>query len=99
MRFAFLFLTSPLFAQLGPVLLGFEPNVGQYPPKVLFVRTNQDNRMYLTRDTVVNRFGVRIQMVDIDPAASPVPDTVSAGQFNFYQGKDSSAWRNNALMY
>jgi len=48
---ALLLSVIPAFSQTDP-LFGFEPNTGQFPPAVSFVRWTPFNFLYFTRDAV-----------------------------------------------
>jgi uncharacterized protein (TIGR03437 family) len=96
--FSFLLLLSLASAQ-DPRLFPFEPNSGQYPSAVHFIRRSADNFVYLTRDAVVLRNQVRIQIASLDPNARPQGDTPSAGIFNLYQGQIPATWRTYAPMF
>jgi hypothetical protein len=80
-------------------LFRFEPNSGHFPSTVHFVRRSDSNFVYITRDSVVLRNQVRIEIAGLDPSTRPQGDTPSAAKFNFYQGRDASSWRVNAPMF
>ncbi len=103
MRLLFLFfiLLSPAFSQ-NATLFGFEQNVGQFPASVLFVRRatgSASNLLYLTRDAMVLRNGVRIQIADVDPGATVQGDSPTSTIYNYYLGSDSSAWKTNVHLF
>lgn len=80
-------------------LFGFEPNIGQFPPAVRFVRRTPLDFLYLTRDAVVLKNGVRIQIAGLDPNVVPEGDSPTSTVYNFYQGNKSSAWRANVRLF
>ena len=83
----------PAFGQSDP-LFGFEPNTGQFPPAVTFVRRTSSNLLYFTRDSAVLRNNIRIQIAGVDPKIVAEGDSPSATVYNFYQGNIPAAWRN-----
>lgn len=100
MRFLFVFLLAivPAFTQSDP-LFGFEPNIGQFPPAVRFARRAAGNVYYFTRDSVVLRNRIRIQIADLDLKVIPEGDSPSPTVYNFYQGKNPSGWRTNVRLF
>ncbi len=92
---------SPALNQTAP-LFGFEPNLGQFPPNVLFMRRSAGNSrtpLYLTRDTMVLNNGVRMQIAGVDPKAVPTGDSPSGTIYNYYQGSNPSNWRANVHLF
>lgn len=84
----------------GQELFEFQPNSGQFPQAVRFVRHSTDgNFFYLTRDAFVLRNGVRIQIAGIDPKAEPVGENPTAPIYNFYQGNSPFRWLAGARMF
>ena len=80
-------------------LFGFQPNTGQFPPAVRFVRPSQDHFFYLTRDTFVLFNGIGVQIAGIDAKADPVGESLTAAVYNFYQGHDTSTWNTGAHLF
>ena len=101
MRFilsAFLFLPAA-FGQ-NSSLFGFQPNSGQFPPAVRFVRyATGSNFFYLTQDSFVLQDGVRIQIGGMNSQSEPIGDSPTATVYNFYRGNSPSQWITNAHMY
>ena len=99
--FGFLCLTLSAFGQVVPLnpLFGFEPNLGQFPPAVRFVRRTPYNFLYLTRDSVVLRNGIRLQIDGVGSNVVPEGDSPTSTVYNFYQGNNSSAWRTNVRLF
>ena len=92
---------SPALSQTPP-LFGFEPNLGQFPPNVLFMRRSAGNSrtpIYLTRDAMVLSNGMRMQIAGVDPKAVPTGDSPSGTIYNYYQGSNASNWRANVHLF
>jgi hypothetical protein len=99
MRFLFLFSVF-VFSAIGQISpFGFEPNLGQYPPNVRFVRRGSSNFFYFTRDAMVLQNRIRLQIADVDPNVSPAGDSPTSTVYNFYQGNTPSKWRANVRMF
>ena len=84
-----------------PLFGGFQPNAGQFPPAVRFVRPSQDNFnfFYLTRDAFCLFNGVRVQIAGIDAKAEPVGESPTAAVYNFYRGHDPSTWSTGVHLF
>jgi uncharacterized protein (TIGR03437 family) len=91
-------LLSPAFGQ-DATQFGFEPNLGQFPPAVRFVRRASNNFFYFTRDAVVLQNRVRIQIADVDPNVIPEGDSPLPTVYNFYKGSNPSNWRTNVRLF
>ncbi len=65
-------------------MFGLEPNIGHPPPAVRFARRSQFNSFYFTRDAVVLRNRIRIQIADVDPNIVPEGDSPTKTVYNFY---------------
>jgi len=82
-------------------LFEFEPNLGQYPANVRFLRRasgTTGSQIYLTRDAMVLRNGVRLQITDVDPAAVMEGVSSSSTIYNYYVGSNPANWRTNVRL-
>jgi uncharacterized protein (TIGR03437 family) len=100
LRFLFVFVLCivPALSQTDSLFV-FEPNIGQFPAAVRFVRRSPFNFFYFTRDAVVLRNRVRIQIADLDPKIVPEGDSPTTTVYNLYQGSNPSAWRTNVRLF
>ena len=100
MRLLLLFFSFVYFGfSQGAQVFGLEQNIGQFPPNVLFARRSSNNLFYVTRDAVVLRTGVRMQIAGLDPKVVPVGDSPSSTVYNYHQGRNPSAWRTTFRMF
>ncbi|HUS05187.1 MAG TPA: hypothetical protein VMZ52_02755, partial [Bryobacteraceae bacterium] len=94
----FLCILVPAFTQsVSP--FGFEPNLGQFPPTVRFVRRSSGNPIYVTRDALVLPNRIRLQIAGVDPDVVPMGDSAPSTAYNFYEGSNPSNWRTNVRLF
>jgi hypothetical protein len=80
----------------------FEPNLGQWNPRVRFFAHAGDSRLLLTSDEAVLAVGGRnvgLSLVDSNPAARITGLDPLAVRGNYFVGRDASRWRSDVTQY
>ena len=97
---------------VGVAAWTFEPNVGQFDPRVAFLARSQDASIFLTRNSLYIAWHdirpersrrssetVRIEFADANPEATADGENELPGRTNYLLGRDRAAWRLNVPHY